>query len=48
MQMQYLKKYYEYVRGERDYSTVYQKLPAPQAFHEPLRTHKNDFSDGQG
>ena len=48
MQMQYLKKYYEYIRGEREYDTVYQQIPQPQAFDEPLRTPKNDYSDHVG
>ena len=46
MQKQYMKKYFEYTRGERDYSTVYHQIPPPNAFEEPLRTKKNDFSDG--
>ena len=46
MQHQYLKKYYEYVRGEREYNTVYQQIPPPLAYDEPLRTPKNDYSDG--
>lgn len=45
MQMQRNKRYYEYVRGEREYNTVYRPLPAPHSLHEPLRTFKNDFTD---
>ena len=48
MAMERQKRYYEYLRGERDYSTVYEGMPMPQAFREPLRTHKNDFSDHYG
>ena len=44
MDLQYKKKYWEYFRGEREYP--YQPIPHPQGFFEPLRTHKNDFSDG--
>jgi len=46
MQLQHHKKYWEYVRGEREYDTVYAPMPSPQGFDEPLRTHKNDFSEG--
>ena len=45
MQLQYQKKYWEYVRGEREYNTVYKPIPPPQALLEPLKTHKNDFTD---
>jgi len=44
MDLQYKKKYWEYFRGEREYP--YQPIPHPQGFFEPLRSYKNDFSDG--
>ena len=44
MDMQYRKKYWEYWRGERPYP--FANIPQPQGFQEPLRTHRNDFSDG--
>ena len=44
MDLQYKKKYWEYIRGER--KDPYQPIPAPFGFNEPLRTPRNDFSDG--
>ena len=44
MDMQYRKKYWQYWRGERPYP--FANIPQPQGFHEPLRTLRNDYSDG--
>lgn len=44
MDMQYRKKYWQYWRGERPYP--FANIPQPQGFDEPLRTYRNDYSDG--